>query len=68
MIISLALQRRKQSTEDALVNFVGNLNSSINNNNKKPTGIFIDLRKAFDIVDHNILIKKLESAGIEVLP
>ena len=30
--------------------------------------IFIDLRKAFDTINHTILIKKLEKDGIRGLP
>ncbi len=39
------------------------LTSSIDNK-KCALGVFIDLKKAFDTIDHNILLQKNESYGV----
>lgn len=49
-----------KSTEDALINATDDIQVSLNQNDKV-TGLFIDFRKAFDLVNHNILLQKNES-------
>ena len=54
--------RPKYSTTTALTKFVNDLSWNIEN--KQISGVaFIDLRKAFDTVDHNILLAKLTDIG-----
>ena len=55
--------RKNHSTEHALIEFVDQVRFSMDKK-ELTCGIFIDLSKAFDTVNHNILIKKLEHYGI----
>lgn len=50
-------------TEDALIKVTDYIYSNFNEN-KKVTGLFIDFKKAFDTVNHSILLNKMESIGI----
>ena len=50
--------RRNKSTEIAIVNLVSKITKAIDEG-KYTIRIFLDLSKAFDTVDHDILLKKM---------
>jgi len=52
-----------KSTEQNLIHLVNSVGQAINED-KYCIGIFLDLKKAFDVVSHDILLKKLEKMGI----
>ena len=52
------------STEHAILQLIDQVNDNFEKNYFN-LGVFIDLSKAFDTVDHQILIYKLKNYGIE---
>jgi exonuclease III len=59
--------RSGHSTVMSLLNIQDKVTQAIDNN-EYSIGIFLDLSKAFDTVDHNILLKKLENYGVRGVP
>ena len=55
--------RAGHSTENALLELVDQISNTFNDKNYL-LGIFIDLSKAFDTVDHKMLMQKREYYGI----
>ena len=60
---SQAALRKLNSTTTSLISSTDHWHEYMDNN-KMNLAIFLDSRKAFDTVDHSILIKKLNSYGI----
>ena len=59
--------RKGHSTSQAITEIAKNLRKAINNN-MYSCGVFLDFSKAFDAVNHKILLSTLESYGIRGLP
>ncbi len=55
--------RKKHSTNHALIEITETIRQALDDK-KMACGVFVDLQKAFDTVNHDILIAKLEHYGI----
>ncbi len=55
--------QRHKSTEHNIIHTI-NFISTAFNENKYALGVFFDLKKAFDVCSHEILLMKLEKMGI----
>jgi hypothetical protein len=59
--------RKNHSTDLALLDIYNKISSALSNK-EHSIGIFLDLSKAFDTIDHSILVSKLYHYGIRGLP
>jgi hypothetical protein len=55
--------RKNSSTTNATYKLINDILMALNNK-RKTDGIFFDLEKAFDCVEHNILMTKMKYYGI----
>ena len=55
--------RKSNSTSHAIITLVERVSKALDMG-KYVVGVFLDLKKAFDTVDHTILLRKLEQYGI----
>ena len=58
--------RQQYSTSHALINITENIRKALNDGNVG-CGVFVDFQKAFDTVDHQILLSKLNHYGIHAV-
>ena len=59
--------RPNHSTEQATLELTDRIISAMDNNDV-PIGVFLDLSKAVDTIDHDILLTKLEHYGVDGIP
>jgi hypothetical protein len=64
LLEKLMYKRLIKSTEHAVIELVDKVSKTIDKG-EYTIGIFLDLSKAFDTINHKILIKKLEHYGIQ---
>ena len=56
--------RHGKSTVDAIATLIEEIRSNLHNNSQKNIRTFLDLTRAFDTVDHNILLQKCYRYGL----
>jgi hypothetical protein len=59
--------RQNKSTTTACHTFIENIQQALDNN-LHAVGIFLDFTKAYDVINHNTLLSKLESYGVRGTP
>jgi hypothetical protein len=55
--------RKNKSTYTAIQTFIGEIKKTLDNE-QLAFGIFLDLPKAFDVIDHDLLLAKVEPYGL----
>ena len=58
--------RKGHSTQQAIISLVNKIISCLDNDDLV-IGVFLDIKKAFDTVDHKILLKKLYAYGVIII-